>query len=186
MNLDLRKEIYEFCKKIRLVDECTKIRDVVKSLTLCKEEDINTSRDRSSYGYHARQYSAQFLGFVVLDENRARFDSLLPTSIPVTENSEIDLLKRIHQKIESLNSVCVAKLVAKHPEFSLALNPYSRPSILLKNKISSTDCFPDSDVERISNAFESTPAFKHLYSLEPSAKTSDDSEEFYFCIFRKH
>src|ERR1700733_6238393 len=121
--MPLMEATFELCKKILKSPQRDSIKAVLSSLNSVSGADISTQKDRSQYGYLARQTNAQFLSYLLVDNNRNQLEQLMP--VPKINDDEKSMLDNAHQQLLALNTTCLESLKIFPTEYSIAANPYS-------------------------------------------------------------
>jgi len=115
----------------------------------------------SSYGQAARNFSRQFLGYLLANENIDKYSIKLEP----LERDQLDLFESVHREITRLNSACVAPLVNAVPAVSLALDPNTE-YIYQKGTLSDKYTFIDEgSFNNLVVQFHTHPGFARLTAL---------------------
>ncbi len=122
--MTVKATAYRLCKAVI----ASKLREELQALI----HDLNVSSDasgrpgRGQFGYAARRQGANLLGYLIVDQERARIASgPLPMLIPPLADQERQLLANVHAELLALNHACIETIISARPALQNALNPYS-------------------------------------------------------------
>jgi hypothetical protein len=128
------------------------------------------------YGHH--EY-AQLLGYLMVDQERARFETgPHPTKIFPLRDDQRQLLAAAHNQIVELNRQCAAPLIESLPKCAKAINPYNKYNYNTPTAFIECDFLSPESVNKMANAFQGHPQI--TIARESSAAIPDEvTEEIY-------
>jgi hypothetical protein len=95
-----------------------------ETINSCYKELQNSNGLGNSIGYHGRQLYKQFLGYLLIYDNREKINSELPYKIPELPNEIIESLVKGHSYIKKINRSCLNPLLTLLPNAYKILDPY--------------------------------------------------------------
>lgn len=112
--MSIRDEAYKVCKGIGSSPSRKIVHDLILSLK------------NGMIEYYGHEEHAQFLGYLMVDQERARFaEGPHPLQIAPLEDEQRQLLAAIHNRIVELNRQCVLPLIDALPLCAKAVDPYN-------------------------------------------------------------
>lgn len=143
--MSIKDSAYAAAKVVKGLPERTTVCQVLRSLD--EVGHPGSVSDRSQLGYFARRTHAQFLGYLLVDQERDKV-SELPVPIPPLQSDERSLLHRCHMTMLEIIKMAAGGLPQ---QFFQAANPYSvfnrlqgTSSEMLQVSSTVLDCFTDS------------------------------------------
>ena len=167
--MSIRADAYQLCKTVWNSPSRDKIRDLIRSLNRIPEAGIRTETDRSHFGYMARKQNAQVLGYLMVDQERARLEKgPFPHPISPLRDQERQLLASAHNQFIQLNEQCVAPLTAELPKCTKAIDPYSQFPHSAPPAVSEGDVLAPEAIQAMATSFHQHPAINTaLRGIEP-------------------
>jgi len=170
--VSIRADAYQLCKTVWNSQSRDKIRDLIQSLNRIRipEAGVRTETDLSpSFGYIARKQDAQVLGYLMVDQERARLEKgPFPHPISPLRDQERQLLASAHNQFIQLNEQCVAPLTAELPKCTKAIDPYSQFPYIVPPDVSEGDVLAPEAIQSMATSFHQHPAINMaLRSMEP-------------------
>lgn len=163
--MSIKSEAYNLYKLVQQSPNRDKIKALINNLNKVPKNAHGTESDRSNFGYLARQYYKQFLGYLIIDEDRENIlKKDLPIPLPPLQSDERQTLQNLHRELLLLNENCLAPLKNDFPDIFNAINPYSEYQIQIPTGNSDTDTIllSATEITAFSAIFQQHPAFKNL------------------------
>jgi hypothetical protein len=127
---------------------------------------LNISQDtRCEFGYYAREKYSQFLGYIIVDQER-EMNGRMSSPLPQLTDEERNLLIGAHLQLARLNLSCVSELVRTHPHCSLAVDPYNGFSC--QNLTNGLDLLSEIAIAQMASIFKKHPAITLAAKTAPS------------------
>lgn len=124
--------------------------------------------DRSMLGYLARQQRSQFLGYLLVDQERARLASApMPALIPPLSDEQRNLLLAAHSQMVALNHRALEPLLNKFPHAAEATDPYGAKLPLTAALDHRSPPFAVEAFESVAVAFQSHPGLRLAITSPP-------------------
>jgi len=168
--MPLLENTFELCKKISKSPFRDSIKSLLKSLNTVSGNDINTPKDRSQFGYLARQTNAQFLSYLLVDSNRSQIEQLMP--VPIINAEEKRILENAHQQILNLNLACLEPLKVFANEYLDAANPYFGFLYPIQEKITENPFLSPADIQAFSKVFALSEPMQRVLKFQPQVINS--------------
>jgi hypothetical protein len=146
---------------VRQNPAASELRQIITSLNVVPPA-TDTGEDRSLFGYLARNLSAQFLAYLVVDKKRDALESTGVTAprIPDINEEERRMLEGAHAALVGLNAKCVEPLLNKIADYKRHLDPYSRFNYTLDPEVSPLPFFGEEEEAGVVATFRSHPALE--------------------------
>jgi len=159
--MDIRENAYLLCKSVWVSPVRDRARATISGLNRVKDGALSHSIDRGHFAYVARQQSAQFLGYLVVDQRPNELDPGLSAALT---SEERDLLSACHKQMRDLNARCLAPLVDRLPAALSALDPYGGFPYELPAEVRCVELMPDSAMTCMAASFAGHPAIEAALS----------------------
>jgi hypothetical protein len=129
--------------------------------------------------YHGHEEHAQLLGYLMVDQERARFtEGPHPLQIPPLEETQRRLFAAAHNQIIQLNKQCVAPLVDALPLCAKAIDPYNRYDYKTPSEFIEIDLLKPGSTSSFVTNFHTHPQI--AIAIESSKAVSPEiTEEIY-------
>jgi hypothetical protein len=158
--MTIQQAAYDLAKSVKDSPRRGQVREVVRSLNVATKDG---TKDRSSFGYHARQLRCQALGYLLIDQNRGT----LPFSIPPLDEDERGVLEVFHNELAWLNKELLAEAFGGTPIPVDAADPYARFRHKAAGKPPEAEFLPNDLREQLRGAFRSHPGVKQARETMP-------------------
>jgi hypothetical protein len=147
----IRDEAYALCKSVLASPSIANLRSAYLNI------------HSTWFEYHTRQFNAQFLAYLLVDEHLDLVNQRDPEPVPHLLPHERDLLFSAHQQVVDLDRLCLAPIQAGLPQiaipmFMAALDPYNRFSISPLPTTRTPTLLTPEAMERMARSFHSHPA----------------------------
>jgi len=118
---------------------------------------------------------AQFLGFLMVNQERRVLEQTFPQTIPPLDESARRLLAGIHNQITRLNARCITSLISSLPMCVAAVDPYNPFPYRASAEDGEVPLLTEEQIEKISNSFKEHPAILKTIETAPAVPriTSD-------------
>lgn len=174
--MDIRSAAYNLCKLVKKSPNRQEVKTLIESLNRVPQKDSNTA-DRSHFGYIARGYKNQILGYIIVDEDRERIISMkMAPPLSPLQDSERQILNNIHKQILALNDQCLIPIKEEIPQVLLSVKPYNEYEVRLDSTEPNLTLFSLSDIVDFAKLFHTHPSFlkaKETLSLLPKQIPED-------------
>lgn len=165
--MSIRDEAYGLCKAIGISPARKLVHDLILSLK------------NGMLEYYGHEEHAQFLGYLMVDQERARFaEGPHPLQIPPLKDEQRQLLAAIHNRIVQLNKQCVSPLVDALPLCAKAVDPYNLYDYKVPSEFIEIDLLKPEDTSSLVRSFH---AHSQIATVIESSKavSSDITEDGY-------
>jgi hypothetical protein len=157
--MSIRQEAYQLCKEVWK----SSIREETKELILKLNASPNFStdfileKDRSSFGYAARQLKAQLLGYLVVHRDRSLLlDDFPPLRWTDTfESDEQVFIEAVHKEFIRLNKACVASITENIP-FQI-VDPYFKFKYEISGDSIDVELLDGKTIDAMASSFSNHP-----------------------------
>lgn len=165
--MSIRDVAYSLCK------------DVWNSTSRVQIQELILSLRNGMLHYLGHHQFAQLLGYLVVDQERERFETgLHPTKVFPLTDEQRQILASAHNQIVELNRQCVAPLIEALPKCAKAVDPYNKYDYRAPSDFVECDLLPPESIKRMASAFHNHPQI--TIAIENSTVVSDDiTEEVY-------
>ena len=165
-----RKAVFNLCKDCATRKESVTIRNLIHEMSVTKQKDIQDSKTiikpaHGDFAYIAREQNAQFLGYILVDENAEKINTQPPFHITNLEIDERYIFEMAYKSIDFFISECLLDLTEKYPHSVSILHPYNH-FILPKMKTDSSSFLTKDDIGECVTAFKQGKLYKKLMSSE--------------------
>lgn len=167
--MSLRSSTFKSCKQVWTAPIRDDLQTLIRNLNQTSVEDRNTPRDRSHFGFMARQLFLQVLGYLLVDFKRNELESSpIPKLIPELSDEEKVLLHEGHRDIRTLNYLCLKPLEDQLPLAKASVDPYSPFPDLVPSDTKSNQLLSDEQMGHISEKFHALRSMKiALEGIQP-------------------
>jgi len=181
--MSLKSDTFILCKKIWELKIREPIKKLIRELNISSGTSIGGERDRSNFGYIARQQIAQFLGYIIVDEKRAEIEKSPYTRVvPILSEKEIELLRKAHFILEYLDGRCTSIVTAVIPNSGKALDPYSQFSYS-KRDFNIAEIVDQNIFTLLISAFHSSDIVQNILSISPELSKKIPASEYFGAAF---
>lgn len=101
---------------------------------------------------------AQFLGFLMVNQERKALEQTFPQTIPPLDESARRLLAGMHNQITRLNACCISSLMTSLPVCGAAVDPYNALPYRASAEDGEVPLLTEEQIEKISSSFKEHPA----------------------------
>ncbi len=168
--MTVKDTAYKLCKSAIASEARQALQALIHELNV--SSDASGRKGRGEFGYAARRQGAHLLGYLLVDQERARISSgPLPLAIPPLADSERQILGSAHAELVALNRACTEPIVSKIPAATAALDPYSAVAPLLRATATlnpSKRMIPESEVTEIALEFGKHSALQVIGATPPA------------------
>lgn len=162
--MSILDEAYRLCKEVGTSPARKLIHDLILSLK------------NGMIEYYGHEEHAQLLGYVMVDQERARFaEGPHSLQIPPLEENQRQVLAAAHNQIVQLNKQCVAPLVDALPLCAKAIDPYNRYDYKAPTEFIEIDLLKPDSMDRFANNFHTHPQI--AIAIESSKAVAPDITE---------
>lgn len=124
--MNLKDQTFQICKLVQKLPERQSIKNLLLSLMYAKIEEGENERKKSDYGYIAKNYKKQFLGYLYVDELIVSKGKSIPgVKLSSLNDEEMKLIKQGHIFIKKIIGGCLDVLNKIVPKISYVIDPYS-------------------------------------------------------------
>lgn len=144
--MNIRDAAFQLCKAV--------------SGTLSRKQitDLNDKIHNGMVIHFGDQEHAQFLGYLMVNQERARYaEGPYPFNFPGLEDEQQQLLAAAHSRFTELNAQCVAPLAEALPNTIRAINPYSRYNYKTPTEFVEIDLLTDENISNMASSFHGHP-----------------------------
>jgi hypothetical protein len=147
----LAAQVVRLCAQVASSSNRAELRKVLDDLNAA-----HPSRPTSGQlAYAARRQQAQFLGYLLVDENRSEMSGV---TIEPLGSSERRIIVRGHAAILRINAACLESLSGLRPELAGLIDPYARLRSLRATVPPAPTLMDEAAVLAVSGAFASSAA----------------------------
>ena len=165
---------YKLCKSIVVCPARVPLQALIYELNHTLASQPAGYADRATFGYMARQQRSQFLGYLLIDQERAEITKApSPRNVPPLTDPERALLLAAHSQIEALNQLALEPFLLLFPRAKRATNPYGMKRTLRTSLAHSNPPFPTSECEAVARAFQTHPLLPVALATPPSLVTGE-------------
>ena len=162
--MTIQKAAYDTCKAIVGAPARPTLEKVIHNLN---------RGERSLFGYFARHQRNQFLGYLLVDQERDRLTSApTPHVIPTLSDAEQAALLSGHSQLSNLNMRALEPLLTTFPQVAQATDPYGLALPLRVGLDHTNPPFPVIAFETMAKAFHAHPALKIATETPPALLTT--------------
>ncbi len=159
--MSLLQNTYETCKRIWVSPYREKLRDTITNLSVVGLDEQGGPNDRSMFGYIARRQNAQFLGYLMVDQERVSLEQEpMLVRLPALQSEKRQLLAGAHMRIVHLNMDCISSLTTLIPNCAHGVNPYGAFNYKPAIDFNEIDIIDNRDMEVLAKSFQMHPAIQ--------------------------
>ncbi len=152
----LKGQTYTACEVAAKATSNDSLKAIVKKL------------DTSSFGYIAHEQSSQFLGYLVVDQERDRIEKYpMPMTVTPLEENERIVLASAHAQFQKLNEMCLDSLTRHLPDFNKILDPYKKFDYKEPSDVPLMTILDAQTYDNLSNTFAHLPSLHIILDLSP-------------------
>lgn len=123
----IKNDFYNFSKLVNSIGSYKEIQDLIYSLNYIKNEKINTKEDRSDFGYFSRRLNSQFLGYLLIEQQKENLQKKHPQIIKYgLSNEEKKLLEKYHLLTVELDRKALQPVLKKNKNIFKIVDPYNK------------------------------------------------------------
>lgn len=161
--MSVRCECFKLCNEIIALPFRKQIYTLLHDLNYGKGP--GSINDRSHFGYLARHYHTQIIGYLLIDRTRNAINATpLMMKVPDLTDDEREILLKAHEIINGTNQNIIEAYFAKLPKYSLSIDPYNIYNMGLGHKDIS-DIIDINIYDGIISSFADTVAIKNITTL---------------------
>jgi hypothetical protein len=165
--MSIRDAAYALCKEVGRAPSKKLIGETIQSL------------GSGNLKYWGHNQFAQFLGYLIVDQERDKFKTgAYPEHIYPLNDEQRQILASAHNQIVELNRQCVSPLVGALPKCAKAVDPYGKYNYRPPTEFIHYDLLTSESTEGVVNSFHGHPQIAN--AIESSAVVAENvTEEVY-------
>ena len=161
----IKDDFFVFSRMVDKFDSYSEIQNIINSLNYVKNEKINSKEDRSDYGYLSRRLNSQFLGYLLVDQQRDQLQAAHSQIFKYgLEDKEKRLVEKYHIITVELDKRVLHPLLEKFEGIFRILDPYNKFRYIPTEDSLLTDKDKEM-IEHYSCGFNTHPAMSFLLSM---------------------